>query len=101
MDNEIVFSFETNVYNPFPIISDSTIKLSSIINIGSGVSYSVSEIINEIQNIIGTNYAVICQNNKRQTLEIQQGLGSRSRSILGGKKKAHYRKKGRFSGAEM
>lgn len=38
---------------------------------------------------------------ERQRVEIQQGLGSRSRTILGGKKKAHYRKKGRFSGAEM
>ena len=65
------------------IVNCISIINNDIINIGSGVSYSVSEIINEIQNIIGTNYAVICQNNKRQD-EIMDTIAdiSKAKNIL-------------------
>ena len=38
-----------------------------IINAGSGVSYSVSEIINIIQDIMGTNLQVISSNENRKS----------------------------------
>lgn len=48
------------------VISSIYLDKFEIINIGAGKSYSVGNIINEIQNILGTNYAVLSNNEKRQ-----------------------------------
>ncbi len=61
------------------IIKSIAIEQFEIINIGSGVSYSVKEIIDMVQEICGTNYPVTSSSEKR-TAEIMDTIADISKA---------------------
>ena len=59
------YIFIDDVVNFITIAVEAELKDAEIINIGSGVSYSVAELVGIIQNIAGTNLPVLSKNEVR------------------------------------